>query len=144
MFDSDGKPPLQIIESASADFEKSQSAYIKEMEFIDKKIIENVRKIISESDNQPIIVILGDHGSRIVGDEYTDNEKKVVNYGNLMALYLPYDVETSYYKTTPVNIFRLIFNSYFNGNYEILENKVYYNVTSEITDWEKKVSEVME
>ena len=144
VFDSDGKPPLQIIESESADFEKSQSAYIKEMEFIDKKIIENVRKIISESDNQPIIVILGDHGSRIVGDEYTDNEKKVVNYGNLMALYLPYDVETSYYKTTPVNIFRLIFNSYFNGNYEILENKVYYNVTSEITDWEKKVSEVME
>ena len=144
VFDSDGEPPLQITMADGAEFEKAKSAYIKEMEFTDKKIIENIRIIISESEVQPIIVILGDHGTRIVKDEHSIDEKQIINYGNLMAFYLPYDEESSYFETTPVNIFRLIFNTYFNGDYEILENKVYYNVTTEITDWNKKIGEVLE
>ena len=59
-----------------------------------------------------------------------------------MACYLPNKVDPLTYETTPVNTFRLIFNSYFNGDYEILENKVFESSGTEFRDWEKKVSNV--
>ena len=142
VFDSNGDPPLQR-SSIMKDVKKRQMAYIGEMEFINKKVIENTKKLISESDNEPIIIILSDHGTRVSDRENTEDEKNIIRYGNLMAFYLPYDVEQLVYETTPVNTFRLIFNSYFNGNYEILEDKVFEKPGTEFTDWEKKVSNVI-
>ena len=142
VFDSNGDPPLQKVSSLMKNVKKRQTAYLNEMEFINKKIIDITKKLISESDNEPIIIILSDHGTRIVDNEITDDEKNIVKYGNLMAFNLPNDVEPLAYETTPVNIFRLIFNSYFNGNYKILENKVFESSGTEFRDWDKKVSNV--
>ena len=41
------------------------------------------------------------------------------------AYYLPgIEKNLSYDVTTPVNTFRIIFNSYFNTDYDLLENKI--------------------
>jgi hypothetical protein len=143
VFDENGKPPLQMVDSITPDIKKRQIAYVKEMEFINKKVIENTNKIILESKTEPIIIILSDHGTRIKADELTKDEKDIIGYGNLMAVYLPNDAEHSNYETTPVNIFRLVFNSYFNGSYEILENKVFYDFDEEFIDWEHKIINVL-
>ena len=142
VFDSNGDPPLEKVSSLMKNVKKRQMAYLNEMEFINKKIIDSTKKLILESDNEPIIIILSDHGTRIVDNERTEDEKNIIRYGNLMAFYLPNDVEPLAYETTPVNIFRLIFNSYFNGDYKILENKVFDKSEKEIVDWEKKVNNV--
>jgi len=141
VFDSNGDPPLEV-SPLLKDLKKRQTGYVTEMEFINKKVIETTKKIISESDNEPIIIIISDHGTRIIDDEFTDDEKNIIRYGNLMAFYLPNDIEPLAYETTPVNTFRLIFNSYFNGDYEILENKIFENSGTELRDWENKVSNV--
>jgi hypothetical protein len=47
---------------------------------------------------------------------------------NLNMYYLPYGGESILYDgVSPVNSFRLIFNYYFNGEYEILEDKYYWS-----------------
>jgi len=47
---------------------------------------------------------------------------------NFNAYYLPHEGESILYDdVTPVNSFRLIFNYYFNGDYEILEDKSYWS-----------------
>jgi len=44
------------------------------------------------------------------------------------AYYFPeLDSEVIYDGITPVNSFRLIFNNYLNGNYELLEDKIYFS-----------------
>ena len=43
----------------------------------------------------------------------------------LNAIRLPGIEEKPYDGITPVNTFRLIFNSYFGGNYEYLEDRMY-------------------
>ena len=37
--------------------------------------------------------------------------------------------------TTPVNIFRILFNSYFNENYEILSDKIFWNTWTKPYDF---------
>ena len=142
VFDSNGDPPLQKVSPFLKNVKIRQMAYVNEMEFINKKVIESTEKLISDSDNKPIIIILSDHGTRIRDNELTDDEKNIIKYGNLMAFYLPNKVDPLTYETTPVNTFRLIFNSYFNGTYEILENKVFESSGTEFRDWDKKVSNV--
>ena len=143
VFDSNGDPPLQKVSPLMENVKERQLAYVNEMEFINKKIIESTTKLISESDNEPIIIILSDHGTRIVDNKSTNNdEDSIIRYGNLMAFYLPNEVEQLSYETTPVNVFRLIFNSYYNGDYEILENKVFDKSQKEFENWDKKVDNV--
>ena len=46
---------------------------------------------------------------------------------NFQALYLPNEnVDLTTKSSTPVNTFRIIFNLYFDGNYEILPDKIYW------------------
>lgn len=46
---------------------------------------------------------------------------------NFEAFYLPGGGDALFYKSvTPVNIFRLIFNFYFQANYPLLDDKSYF------------------
>ena len=46
----------------------------------------------------------------------------------LNAYYAPEISKNQFHENiTPVNSFRIIFNEYFNGNYEILEDRNYWN-----------------
>lgn len=92
--------------------------YTNQVQFIDHRIIEVARQILANSKTPPIIIIQGDHGME------NDNRLAILN-----AYYLPGGdgQETIYPSITPVNSFRVIFNTYFGGNYPLLTDVSYNN-----------------
>jgi hypothetical protein len=103
-------------------------AYGDQVVFINTELLEIVKTILANSDPDPIIVIQGDHSYFRSTDRV-----KILN-----AYYLPDGGSENLYPTiTPVNTFRVIFNTYFGGQYELLpdvsrysENKVVYEAPS--------------
>ena len=103
--------------------------FLDQLTFINKKTQELVIKILNDSEAPPIIVIQGDHGSGASELDWNDPKKDSLQkrMGILNAYYLPDGGENHLSKTiTPVNSFRVIFNYYFNENYEILEDKNFF------------------
>jgi hypothetical protein len=78
-----------------------------------------VDTILAESEVPPVIIIQGDHGPWL---QPTDKRMRI-----LAALYLPGHEEQLYPTITPVNFFRVVFNSYFGGDYELLEDVSYFS-----------------
>jgi hypothetical protein len=94
--------------------------YTNQVQFIDSQIIEVARQILEGSSTQPIIIIQGDHGME------KENHLVILN-----AYYLPGGGNQAMYASiTPVNSFRVIFNTYFGGTYELLPD-ISYNKTGE-------------
>jgi len=93
--------------------------YRDQVLFINKQIVPLLSSLIEHSATPPVIVLASDHG--------TDHTSNVQNdFLNLEAYYLPGNAVPLVYDTmTPVNIFRVIFNTYFNGHYPLLPDKSY-------------------
>ena len=103
--------------------------YIKQLEFMNGRLEEIVEKILQESENPPIIIIQGDHSI----DEFGSEEDRMKIF---YAVYLPDgDYSTFYSSITPVNTFRIIFDQYFNGSYDLLEDHSYYSSRNDRFDW---------
>ncbi len=114
VFDSDGNPVGQDNEGYS----KIES-YLEQLIFTNKKVITLVDEILSKSDVPPIIILQADHGTGFLG---RDERMNIFN-----AYYLPEKDNSLLYKSiTPVNSFRIVFNLYFDTDYDLLEDKSYY------------------
>ena len=101
--------------------------YINYLKFTNMKIQKLVERLL-DTDEPPIIIIQSDHGSGfgIDWENPTDVMLKE-KMSNFQAFYLPNgDSSLMSEATTPVNIFRVLFNSYFNENYEILTDKIFW------------------
>jgi len=102
--------------------------YVDAIKFTNKKINKIVDELLDAKD-PPIIIIIGDHGSPISDDNRTDEEKAIQTNQNLYAIYLPGEDYSLVEKTvTAVNMFRIIFNQFFNMNYELLEDRTFTNL----------------
>jgi hypothetical protein len=98
--------------------ENYERGYTYAVTYIDKRMLEIIPQLIQSSKTPPIIILAGDHGT---GDSATVTM-------NLEALYAP-EAQASFYATlTPVNIFRLLFNTYFNGSFALLPDHGYLSV----------------
>jgi len=106
--------------------------YVDQVKFANKKIKELVDKILSKSKTPPIIIIQADEGS--YPDKWKPNTDlaKLTNnefeqkMGILNAVYLPQANKSLLYPSmTPVNTFRIIFNSYFGAQLKMLPDKNY-------------------
>lgn len=108
--------------------------YISNLKKFNPIILQMTDEIIKKSRTPPIIIIQSDHGVKyrpgIDNPEfvqqwtYLDSDDYIPN--NFNAYYLPEGGDSVIYPSiTPVNSFRLIFNYYFNTNYERLEDKTY-------------------
>lgn len=96
------------------DFRKG---YHNQAVFISSKILNVIRKIIANSHQTPVIIIQGDHGPTTI-----PNEKRL----SILNAYLFPDAMPDLYPTlTPVNNFRLVFNTFFNGSLPVLPDKSY-------------------
>jgi hypothetical protein len=96
------------------------AGYSQQVQFINNQISSIVDTIIKNSNIPPIIIIQGDHGIR------GENRFEILN------LYRFPGIETQVYSSiTPVNTFRVLFNSYFNGKYPLIEDHSYLS-TSEL------------
>ena len=99
--------------------------YIDQIQFVNYKLEHIIDKLLN-TDNPPIIIIQSDHGKR---GATNDDEPAVRNdkqLNNFRAYYIPNgDRNIELENASPVNTFRVLFNTYFDYNYELLENKFY-------------------
>jgi len=90
--------------------------YVNEIRFINSRMLAIVKTLIRDSETPPIIVIQGDSG---------------VTKGNWLqifnAYYLRGEQNPKLYSTiSPVNTFRLIFDSYFGTDYGLLSDESFF------------------
>ncbi len=87
--------------------------------YINKMMLEILPKIIRSSKTPPIIFLAADHGSPNGGVE---NSVRI-----LAAFYAP-EAKFQFYNTiTPVNLFPIIFNTYFNANIDLLPDRSFFS-----------------
>jgi hypothetical protein len=103
-------------------------AYLDQLKFANKKMIKVVDKIL-EDDKNAIIIIQSDTGSGIDLDWQDPNDFGKSERLSILNVYHTPEItnEKIYDGITPVNSFRIIFNSYFNTEYEILDDKNYWS-----------------
>lgn len=111
------------------DFDKEyKPGYRDQVIYLNKRLLELIPTMIANSPVPPIIILQGDHGS--IGSP--PNKRTTI----LNAYYLPDGGNKSLYESiSPVNTFRIIFNSYFEGQYELLEDVSYYSVYTDPFDF---------
>jgi len=100
-------------------------AYRDQIRYIDKRLVETVQAILKNSERPPIIILQADHGpeGKHASVSYPQERMTILN-----ALYLPDGGDRSLYSTiTPVNTFRLILREYFQGEVELLPDRVLYS-----------------
>jgi hypothetical protein len=87
--------------------------YIDEIQFDNQQFISILTYILNNSSTPPIIVIQGDHG-------FGKNRFPILN-----AYYLPTSQGSQkiYPTVSPVNTFRIIFDTYFGGSYGLLPDQ---------------------
>jgi len=98
----------------NADYKRE--GYRNQVLFITKRITAIAKEIVAQSDVPPIIIIQGDHGLS------TRNRTLILN-----IYYLPDGGEENLYPSiTPVNSFRVIFDTYFGADYPLLPDLAHY------------------
>ena len=105
--------------------------YLEQLIFINKKFEAVVDELLSKSDVPPIIILQADHGPHWVplqgGGELTEETIVKERMKILNAYFLPDNGKQLLYESvTPVNSFRIVFNLYFDTDYELLEDESYY------------------
>ena len=126
-----------------------KNAYLEQLKFANKKTLEMIDGI-QERSSENIIIVISDHGYRpYINWENPTIDDYIRGFNILAAYYLP--GEEKHEKIAPVNIFRTIFNSYLEMNYEILDDRqIWYSeewvfdhddVTDLITDYLKNSHE---
>ena len=117
--------------------------YINQVMFANKKMTEFVESV-KNNETQPIILIQGDHGSGGASFTGLTDEKIRQRMTILSSMHLPGEIEfIPYDGITPVNSFRLIFNNYFDTNYEFLPDKSYFGNHKNPYDL-KNVTEILQ
>lgn len=104
-----------------------QKGYVNQLPYLNKNIIAAVDTILTESETPPIIIIQSDHGPWL--------QPKDKRMRNFTAIYFPGHNDVLYPTITPVNIFRLVFNTYFGGKYDILEDVSYFSPVPNLYDF---------
>jgi hypothetical protein len=93
--------------------------YANQVAFISDRIAQVVERILENSSVPPIIIIQGDHGPSHFD---VASRMEILN-----AYYFPDHESALYPQVTPVNSFRLLFNAYFNTDFDLLEDVSYYS-----------------
>ncbi len=101
-------------------FVDSPEAYVDQVKYANIRLIQLVKDLLAKSTIPPIIIIQADHG-------YTMPYDLAIKPRFLNAYYLPGNgAQKLYPNITLVNTFRLIFNTYFGGNYPLLPDNSYW------------------
>ena len=127
VFGPDGElPPPQV---RFPEYE-SESNYLGQVTYTNRRMKEIVDEIIAGSVIPPIIIIQGDHGSGFYGEDPTPQGIRE-RFPIMNALRLPAGHEALYPSISPVNTFRVLFNTYFGTDLELVDDTSYYNHTAE-------------
>jgi len=119
--------------------------YREQIEYINKRVIKLINRILSRKENFSVIILQGDHGPRSTANWLRpDKTNWKESYSILNAYYLPGVSNNVLYESiTSVNTFRLIFNLYFGESYNLLEDRNYFydiRLSPEIVDVTSRVA----
>jgi hypothetical protein len=112
--------------------EAYRAGYVAQLQYINRQVLRTVDALLSRSKRPPIIVIQGDHGSRMNVDwdrlEHTDLREC---FAVLNAVYAPASVKRRFYPAiSPVNTFRVILSTLFGADLPVLPDRSYYSTAS--------------
>ncbi len=95
--------------------------YRNQIQYINRRILQALQAIITDSATPPVIILQGDHGPK-AGIASQSGRMAILN-----AYYLPGGSDALYQTITPVNSFRVIFNRYLNGQFDLLPDISYFS-----------------
>ncbi len=130
VFDRNGN----FVTAKEAHKRKSKKCYVEQLIFTNKKLKTLIDTLLSNSEILPIIILQADEGPYPARAAFNPNfdwrqatkTEFREKMGILNAYYLPnINKNVLYPSITPVNSFRLIFNLYFNTNFELLPDESY-------------------
>ena len=135
VFDRDGNPidpgyPFNF--NDANDFpgtpEEYRNGYIGQVEYVNRQLEQVIDTLIEKSVVPPIIILQADHGPGLLVDFRSAKNTCIKERFSVFAAYympgvtpepIPEDI-------TPINIFRIVFNQYFESGLPLLENSYYY------------------
>jgi hypothetical protein len=131
VFGPDGEPirgedPYTLLDNHPGQ-EQNVSLYAGQVHYLNKLLMETIEKILANSESPPIIIIQGDHSSKVFSGPEPDPEIRMkLLFPILNAYLLPAGGAESLYPTiTPANSFRIVLNHYFGAKLERLPDRSY-------------------
>lgn len=114
--------PIQSREGYS--YDEYVEAYAGQVAYVNKRLRKVIHEILRRASEHPIIILQSDHGA-CYGTDYRSQIAQ--RMAILNAYYFPdQNYDALYEGITPVNTFRVVLNSYFGTNYELLPDRSYY------------------
>ncbi|MHA2429196.1 MAG: sulfatase-like hydrolase/transferase, partial [Candidatus Hermodarchaeia archaeon] len=110
------------------DINEYMNGYKDQLSFINVQAMKVIDRILTRSDTPPIIILQSDHGpgAYLIWDSAEKTNLKE-RYGILNAYYFPDgNYDELYPSITPVNSFRLVLNSQFGTDIELLQDESYF------------------
>lgn len=107
----------------SASYEEIADAYINQVIYINREILQIVDILQRESDVPPVIIVQGDHGPP---PDLTNDPSVRMPILNAYSLPGVETAEALYPTISPVNSFRVVLNRYFESDLPLLEDRSYF------------------
>ena len=125
--DADGS---LLLRSHKITREEYQQGYAAQLQYINRRVLRAVDNILRQSARRPIIIIQGDHGSRLNVDWESESKTDLREPFSILNAYLvPPQVRSKLYDTiTPVNSFRVVLSSMFGAHYPLLPDRSYFSL----------------
>jgi len=132
LFDREGNILKHATVSNQFEYQKKlwskRDKYIDQLIFLNKRIKKVVSEILEKSEKPPIIIIQSDHGPTLLTKHKQLHPNNMsARFPILLAVYLPKSRNILSDNETSVNLFRKIFNGYFQTDLEIHEEKFFYS-----------------
>ena len=117
--------------------DKYRDGYREQVQYLNSQMVEVIHAILTRSAAPPVIVVMSDHGPASMFRQKFDAPGCLwERTSNLYAIFLPGPQEETvlHASITPVNTFRIVFNTYFAADLPLLEDKTY------LADWKQPQS----
>ena len=125
VFNSTGGHPVPLIFNLGLGTTYRDVLYIDQLQFVNLKMKSIITKLL-DTENPPVIIIQSDHGKRGASTHDDPSTYSLKHLNNFKAYYFPDKGRNIEFETSsPVNSFRILFNIYFDDEYEILKDRFY-------------------
>jgi antirestriction protein ArdC len=97
--------------------------YVRQLQLLQREILDSVDEIVARSKTPPVIVIQADEGFEVNPDLFGEAASQDIRVKGMSAFYLP-GLDHAGVPTPPssVNALRFVFNHYLGTHYEMLES----------------------
>jgi hypothetical protein len=114
--------------TAYLDPSEEKIAYLNQLIYLTKILEETIENLLENSDDPPIIIIQSDTGPDIGFSDATNELRQVSRMSIFNAYYFPNEkYDLLYDDITPINSFRVVFDSQFQTNYGVVEDKIFFS-----------------